>query len=485
MHMSSRARSVLLIVCLISFGCASEGRMPGSSGAAAAAASSLTAAAPAPSDQMMAGMDQARNLPADGKIAFIIGQESSTLGEFMDSVLDNPEHADFPVPAGITLYTALLPADMHPNTAPDDAALYVSGIEGPPADQSAGNVNFQETLSAYDKKNGGKPVAINVGLYLSDGWDKCQNRPLRAIIDHGDADVGKASDPESMSYQMRYGIDRMIKWFAQQDRPVFLRIGYEFDGPWNCYKQDYYKAAFRYIKERINALGANKVATVWHAATFPDDNDPANHYQLTGGGGIQDLAQAIQTHYSGWYPGSEYVDWVGISFFSGARYLEYQWSCPDNSKPWTVADLSPRQLQDGMADFARRRDKPLMIAESGPQGMNFAEETWSCVSQRQDHLPGHKLDGSGIWNAFFEDYFAWIEKNRHVVRIFSYINTNWQSQSRWACAPKSTACREGYWGDHRIQANAEVLARFKSKVQSEPYQVSGFSVGTATDTLPP
>ena len=421
------------------------------------------------------GIVAARNLPTDNKVAFFMGQDSTTLAEFESSVLDNEDQSDFPMPSGVTLYLGFLPTDAHPNTAPRDATVYVAGIEGPPYDNSAGEVDFQATLEAYDARNGGDPVALAVGMHLSDSWNNCINQPLRAINDSGDADVGSASDPESMAFQWRYAIDRMIEWFDEQDRPVFLRIGYEFDGPWNCHNQQLYIGAFRYIKQRINDLGAEKVATVWQAATYPNDGDPQYHFDASGGPDVADRAQAIQDHYTDWYPGSEYVDWVGISYFAGAQYLDYQWTCQDESKPWTVAHVSPRMLQDGLADFARKHGKPLIIAESAPQGMSVSERTWSCVAQRRDHLDGHSFaDGAAMWNAFYEDYFAWIEENQDVVRIFAYINTNWQSQPRWACAPESDACPAGYWGDHRIQANDDLLKRFKSKVEEELYRVTGF-----------
>lgn len=69
------------------------------------------------------GIENARNLPADDKVAFIIGQDSTTLAEFESSVLDSEDQADFPTPSGVTLYTAILPASLHPNTAPEDATL--------------------------------------------------------------------------------------------------------------------------------------------------------------------------------------------------------------------------------------------------------------------------------------------------------------------------------------------------------------------------
>lgn len=405
------------------------------------------------------GIDDGRNVPSDGRVSFFLGQDTGTLEDFAAEVLDVAVEGTR-APEGVTLYTSLLPTTLHPNDAPSGAAFYLSGIEGPPVDEGNGTVDFAATLSRYDTL-AEDPVALAVGLYLSDSWADCGNQPLRALLGRDDDDLGSSDEPDSLVSQWRAGIDRLIEWLADQERPVFLRIGYEFDGPWNCYNQDFYKAAYRYVKERIDALDASNVATVWQAATYPDDGDPAYDYQVSGGPDAPDVDAAIRAHYEAWYPGDDFVDWVGISFFSGANYLDYQWSCVDETKPWTVPDTSPRRLQDALADFGRDHEKPVLVAEWAPQGFDLGALTHSCVAAREDHLSGRAFaDGDAAFDAFFADSFGWLSDNADVVRAFSYINTNWQAQSRWACAPQAAACSEGYWGDTRLQAQPSVLDRF-------------------------
>ncbi len=405
-------------------------------------------------------IDGGRNVPDGGRVAFYLGQDTGTLEAFAAATLDAPRRPGTRRPDGVTLYTAILPTTLHPNTAPTGATLYLAGIEGPPADEGNGTVDFDATLTRYDAL-ADEPAGLAVGLYLSDGWANCGNQPLRALIDHGEDDIGSADDPTSISAQWRQALERLILRLDALERPVFLRIGYEFDGPWNCYNQDFYKSAFRYVKERIDALGAARVATVWQAATYPDDGDPIYDYEVS---------PAPRAHYDDWYPGDDVVDWVGISFFSGSHYLDYQWSCPDPSKPWTVPETTPRLLQDALADFARDHGKPVFVAESAPQGFDMAELTYSCTAARQDHLPEHGFDdGDALYEAYFSDYFAWMRDNADVVRAFSYIDTNWQAQSRWACSPAATACTEGYWGDTRLEANHSVLDRFFAELTEPPF----------------
>jgi hypothetical protein len=402
------------------------------------------------------------NLPANDKVLFIMGQDTSTLRQYKADVLTNPAHSTMPKPGGVTLYVSVLPKATHTNSAPADATMYVSGIEGPPVDNNNGEVNFAETLGDYDNLANGKKVALAVGLYLSDEWANCGNQPLRAIAGTGDADVGSPTDSSSLSYQWRYAMDRMIKSFKADGRPVYLRIGYEFDGPWNCYNTAFYKSAFSWISIRIKQLGATNVATVWQAATYPDDGDATYGYQVS--------PNPMQ-HYADWYPGDAYVDWIAISYFAGSQYLTYQWSCQDASKPWTVPDTSPRLLQNTLVNFARNHGKPAMIAESAPQAFDMLNRTYSCTAGRANTR--NFASGQAMWDAFFADYFQWIFDNKDQLRAVAYINTDWQSQSRWYCAPGSPSCASGYWGVTSIQADAQVLANFKTEMNKSFYAQAG------------
>ena len=111
-------------------------------------------------------IDDARNVPAGGRVAFYIGQETRTLRELREEVYLASNV--LPPPDGVTLYTGIGAANLVPNTAPDDATLYVSGIEGPPINNENGEVDFAATLEEYDAL--GETVGLAVGLYLSDGW---------------------------------------------------------------------------------------------------------------------------------------------------------------------------------------------------------------------------------------------------------------------------------------------------------------------------
>ena len=46
---------------------------------------------------------------------------------------------------------------------------------------------------------------------------------------------------------------------------VFLRIGYEFDGPHNHYDPQDYKKAYIYLADKINEEGVTNAVFVWHS----------------------------------------------------------------------------------------------------------------------------------------------------------------------------------------------------------------------------
>lgn len=372
------------------------------------------------------------NLPKDGEVLFLAGQDSGTLSDFKEQVLD--VDAGFPAPAGVSLYTNLVGSPL--------AGVYQT------VDVGVGPTNFGQTLGEYDG-------ALSVGLYLVD----CSLTPLKAIA--GDSDVA----PEVVSRYQAW-TDELVEWLRDSRRDVFLKIGYEFDGEWNCYQPAEYKAAFRHIANRIDDLGANNVATVWQTAAWP--GTVADPYNPTAPG-----------HWDRWYPGDHAVDWVGLSTFYHPSYRRHQWSC--------VADggiaADPRVIQDDVLAFARSKQKPVMIAEAAPQGYDLGALTAACIfesGQPWDNL--HPVSADEIWAQWFAPFFAYVHDNRDVIRAVSYINTHWDTQSNWECTVDR--CPNGYWGDSRLQANVEILARVRAELRDPMWAAAEDSPPPVVDTSP-
>ncbi len=395
-----------------------------------------------------------------------MGQDSDTLSDYKFDVLD--QDISMPRPGGFTIYT---PLKIFP------PEVFFPGFEETPINSllSSGNWgdnehNLTRSMSEYPNS------AIAIGLDLKDAVDLCGGRqPLRAIAATGDDDVIE------LTPQYHAVVDQMIELLKDTNRPVFLRIGYEFDGPWNCYEPELYKTTFKFIKERINALDATNIATVWQSAGFFFDDFL----------GRIEYSASEPGHLDRWYPGDEFVDWVSISTFLAKDFTSYQ-------APGTEDFIGkePRILQNEMVEFARKHNKPLMLAEASPQGFSTGSLTSSPIFIRLEQ----SISAEELWNAWHLDWFNFIEENKDVVRAVAYINANWNEAPLWRCDagaqtepgeavffdpsnPTAPICPGGtFWGDARVQANDEILNRFKSELQKDIY-VNGGKGFTLPNTI--
>lgn len=121
-------------------------------------------------------------------------------------------------------------------------------------------------------------------------------------------------------------------------KPVFVRLDWEMNGTW--YPQwnlpgvspSAYIVAWRHVYDIFQSEGAANAAFVWCPNTWrgPGDADV-----------------------SAWYPGDEYVDWVGVDGYPQSAPPDYLLDGPDGL--------------NALASFAAARGRPLMLAEWAPQ----------------------------------------------------------------------------------------------------------------------
>ena len=308
--------------------------------------------------------------PPSGQTLLIIGQD---LGSVADYSVNIPV-----VPGGITTYTDISEGD-------HSALLY--GLEET-VDYGAGNMSGRVSAESFPNS------ALAIGLHIVDQT----GTNLLHMIDG-------THDP---------AIDQLGDFITSIDRPVYLRIGYEFDGPWNHHEPEAYVEAFRYIVDRLRGSGVDNFASVWQSAT-------------SGAGTYRDLP------FDTWYPGDEYVDWMGTSYF-----------------------VFDPVVYDAFLEFARSHSKPVMIAEAAPQGFDLADLTYSGAS---DGLSFEPRTSGDVWNEWYAPFFSFIHENSDVIRAVAYINCDWNEQDMWR--PGGT---NGYWGDTRVQANDDIKARWLAEI---------------------
>ncbi|MFN8381541.1 MAG: glycosyl hydrolase family 8 [Anaerolineales bacterium] len=141
-------------------------------------------------------------------------------------------------------------------------------------------------------------------------------------------------------------IDALLDALIVYNRPVYLRLGYGFNDPANNYAPDVYVSAWKKIHERIRVKGNANVALVWQSAS------------------------CSESPITDWYPGDEFVDWVGASYGE------------------CVGDV---------VQFAREHYKPVMV---------------SAASQ------------GASWDEWFAPFFKFVVDNNDVIRAAIYINAD-------------------------------------------------------------
>eukprot|EP00808_Paulinella_micropora_P026771 g6779.t1 len=198
-------------------------------------------------------------------------------------------------------------------------------------------------------------------------------------------------------------IDKLAEFCrAYATRTFYIRVGYECDGPHNQHKPEPYKVAFRRISQKLKAQTTN-VRIVWHSWASNQPN-------------FMNLPTSV------WWPGSDVVDWIGVSLFEQV-YLGY-------------AGLT---AADAVAFWARsNQSKPVMIAESTPKGLGVNPKL---------------VDRDNVWQSWFEPVLMFIE--RHDIAMWSYINCDWEEQPMW---------KGGGWGDTRLEVGDQLSMHWQAQV---------------------
>ncbi|WP_139958846.1 glycoside hydrolase family 26 protein [Flavicella sediminum] len=311
--------------------------------------------------------------PKNGQCYVFIGQDLEATGGLDDY---NNGYSDyFDTPAGITIYTNLAPNN-------ESFGHYNKGLDGlkTKANWGAGDswANLYLQNSTYQNS------AFAIGL---------------SFVNH-EKDIAKG--------KLDYLIIELAHWIKSTKRPVFLRVGYEFDGwDWNHYKKKHYLNSWKRLHSIFQTEKVNNVAFVW---------------QSKGTGSNQKVLEE-------WYPGDALVDWCAYSYFG--------------------------QPDQEMIVFARKHKKPVFISEATPvrqiDNLYFDSD-----------LKKAKLEKT-IWREWFIPFFKTIHENSDVIKAFSYINSDWASQPMWIANPTFNKV------DSRIQVSKYVSQKWKEEMEKSMY----------------
>jgi len=341
----------------------------------------------------------AKYVPEDGAKLLIMGQDLGAVGglvDYSEGYVDYLGH----VPAGLTTYTGF----------PGLGGLAEKDNWG------AGDVHAQ----AYVEDSTFDHSVIVIGLHLVN--------QLGSIID-GSADAV---------------IDELGEWIRDQERPVFLRIGYEFDGSWNHYDPEEFKEAWIYLVHYFDKLGVKNVSYVWQAH----------------GGNTANIGR--------WYPGDVYVNWMGYSHF-------------DEPNPGA-----------NILSFAEIHDKPVMIAEATPRvdlkAGDGAEHWNEWYAPLFEKISGNKrIKALAYINVAWDSQSMWQGKGwgDSRVQINEVIQENWQTEiekESWLLASDSLFDLLDYdqWQDSVVLGEGSVPTCNDQLIIRSQY--NGLMVSSADET---
>ena len=324
--------------------------------------------------------------PKDGQCILFVGQELEAIGgleEYNDGYLDH-----FPTPGGFTMYTMMRPGD-------SQFGFTYSGLSGIFSTDDWGDSPSNMSMQVADPDF--EHMALAIGLELVNHEAEIASGALDSLV---------------------FSLGNWIQSLG--DRPVFLRIGYEFGGSWNHYDREAYIAAFKHIRETYDSIGINNIAYVWQSHGWEEPME----------------------HLDAWYPGDEYVDWCGYSFF--AR--------------WDEAN---------MIEFARKHNKPVFIAEATP---TISTATVKENGKTKETILSNPEQAEEAWEKWFVPFFKTIHDNPDVVKAVSYINCHWKSHRMWFENPTFQDV------DARLQTSPEIAKRWLEETSKPMYLKAGPSL---------
>jgi len=196
---------------------------------------------------------------------------------------------------------------------------------------------------------------------------------------------------------------------------VLNRFLHEFNGNWYVWSgnkngkenggPEKVVAVWKYVVDRFKAIGADNVKWLW-----------VPH------GPSVDLSTEAWNDVANYWPGDEYVDWIGLDGYN--FYPTDPWG---GARPYRDFDNCFRKLYD---DCAKLGNQPMMIAEFGTGEFTYEDKT--------------KAD-------WIKDAFTKIKNEYPRIKIFTWFHIN----------------KECDW---RVNSSQEALAAFREAMK-DPYYI--------------
>lgn len=235
------------------------------------------------------------------------------------------------------------------------------------------------------------------------------------VVEYGlyttDMEDGKEKDITLEILEGKYDgyLDNLAQSFNEYDYPVLFRLNNEMNGEWVWYSAhrvgkdtDLFIECWRYIYDKFKEHGVDNVIFVWN----PNEKSFPNF---------------AYNHYLNYYPGSEYVDVVGLTSYNTGNYY--------SGETWRSFDEAYSHFY---YDYARHFKHPMMITE------------FSCAS-----AGGNK----SLW---FDDMFKRIQSYDRIK-----LAVLWNGQDYDTTKPEKTISR-----NYRLDLEQDVIDSVKRGLQN-------------------
>lgn len=318
------------------------------------------------------------------------------------TVVPRPVAATKPVPAEGQAAVAADPTAVPRLAVPSEGAYTGAYID---FGETEDDVTL-EALESFERLVGKRQAIIAFSNFWGEG--EFPLRSLKILDAYGAVPLlfwSPWEPPYDSKSSGRFALDRILKgendayideWGRQAaawGKPMLVAWGIEMNGVWFPWSgpfygggtpipgtdpvqdqgQETYKRAYRYVVDRVRAQGAHNVQWVYHT----------NH------------ASSPETSWNqiaSYYPGSEYVDWVGISAYG----KQFPW------QGWYNFEAAYARAYEETVKMAP--DKPFILAE------------WGI---------GEYADGSKA--AFITEAFRRMEQDSPRLKAAVYWHERWQN----------------------------------------------------------
>lgn len=275
-------------------------------------------------------------------------------------------------------------------------------------------------------------------------------------------------------------------WNAQ-GVPIMIRFAHEMNGDWYAWKMRpaLYREKFRLLANIIHATATN-TAMVWAPneagsypygvyngmtrATYTNGYGTLADWVLldsNGDGVLQNPGELRDDPYAPFYPGDQYVDWVGMTLYHWGQAYPWWYNCiPERRKfsdhltgNYNGPNGDTRWNPDFYAVWAEGRGKPLIIAETSgyyrPGAPNPPDPYWP-PGQTTNEFDIKRLWIEQVYNIYGDNTNA-LDIAQHFPRMKAINWFNWY---------KIEAEAQYSYVNWTVTSNSQVKAEYLARLRA-------------------